>query len=50
VLKEIFGHKREKKIEGWKKLRNEEILTSHLSPDIIRAITTSKMRSTGLVV
>jgi hypothetical protein len=49
VLREIFGHNREKVIGGWKKLRNEEIQTSQLSPDNIRAITTRKMRSAGLV-
>jgi hypothetical protein len=46
VLRETFGHKREMIIGGWKKLHNEELHTSHLSADIIGAITTRKMRST----
>jgi len=48
-LRETFGHKREMIIGGWKKLSNEQLNTSQLSADIIRAITTRKIRSTGRV-
>jgi hypothetical protein len=49
VLRETFGRKREMIIGGWKKLHNEELHTSHLSANIIKVITTRKMRSTGHV-
>lgn len=49
VLRETFGHKREMITGGWKKLSNEELHTSQLSADYIRARTTRKMRSTGHV-
>jgi hypothetical protein len=47
VLRGIFGHKSEMIIEGWRKVHNEELHTSRLSPDIIRVITTGSIRSTA---
>jgi hypothetical protein len=45
VLKRIFGHKREK--EGWRRLHNEKLHNLYASPNIIRVITSRRVRWVG---
>jgi hypothetical protein len=49
VLKRIFGSKREEVAGGWRRLHTEEPHNLYASPDIIRAINLSRMRSAGRV-
>lgn len=37
VLRRIFGHKRQKVTEGWRKLHKEELHSWHTSPNIVMA-------------
>jgi hypothetical protein len=38
VLRRIFGHKKEERVEGWRRLHNEELHNLNASPNIIRVI------------
>jgi hypothetical protein len=44
VLRRIFGPKRDEAIGDWKKLHNEELHSLYSSPNIIRMITSRRMR------
>jgi hypothetical protein len=43
VLRRIFGPKREKVVEGWRRLHNEELHNVYASPNIIRVIKAKRM-------
>jgi hypothetical protein len=45
----IFGHKRDKVTEVWRKLYNEELNDLYCSPNIVRVIKTRRMRWAGNV-
>jgi hypothetical protein len=49
VLRRIFGPKRDKVTEGWRKLHNEELHNSNFLPNIIRMIKSRKIRLAGQV-
>jgi hypothetical protein len=49
VLRRIFGAKRDEMVGGWRKLRNEEPHNLYPSPNIIRIITSKRMRWAGHV-
>jgi hypothetical protein len=49
VLRRIFGPKRDKVTEGWRKLHNEELRDLYTSPSIIRIIKSRRMRWAGHV-
>jgi hypothetical protein len=40
---------RDKILEGWKKLHNEELYNLYSSPNLVRMITSRRMSRTGLV-
>jgi hypothetical protein len=44
MLRRIFEPKRDEVTGGWRKLHNEELHNLYYSPDIIRVITSSRMR------
>jgi hypothetical protein len=50
VLREIFGPKRDEITGEWRKLHNEELQHLYSFPDIIRQITSRRMRWAGHVV
>jgi hypothetical protein len=47
VLRRIFGRKREEVAGGWRRLHNEELQNLYVSPNIIRVITSRRMRWVG---
>jgi hypothetical protein len=49
VLRRIFGPKRDKVTEGWRKLHNEELHSLYSSPSIIRMIKSRRMIWAGHV-
>ena len=49
VLRRIFGPKRDKATEEWKKLHNEEVNDLYSSPNIVRVIKWRIMRWAGHV-
>jgi hypothetical protein len=49
VLRRIFGSKRDRVTEGWRKLHNEELHNLYSSPSIIRIIKSRGMRWAGPV-
>jgi hypothetical protein len=49
VLRRIFGPKRDKVTEEWRKLHNEELNDFYSLPNIIRAIKSRRMTWAGLV-
>jgi hypothetical protein len=49
VLRRIFGPKRDRVMEGWRKLHNEELYNLYSSPSIIRIINSRRMRWAGHV-
>jgi hypothetical protein len=49
VLRRIFGGKREKVVEGWRRLHDEELHNLFASPNIIRLIKPRRMRWAGHV-
>jgi hypothetical protein len=49
VLRAIFGPKRDEVMGGWRNFHNEEIHNLYSSPNIIRMITSMRMRWTGHV-
>jgi hypothetical protein len=48
VLRKIFGHKR-KEDGSWRKLHNDELHSLYYSPNIVRVITSRRMRWAGHV-
>jgi hypothetical protein len=48
VLRRIFGPKREED-GSWRKLHNDELHSLYSSPNIVRVITSRRMRSVGHV-
>jgi len=50
VLKRIFGPRRYKVTEDWRRLHNEELNDFYSSPNIVRVIKSRKMRLAGHVV
>jgi hypothetical protein len=49
VLRRIFGPKRDDVTGDWRKLHNEELHNLYSLPDIIRMITSRRIRCTGHV-
>jgi hypothetical protein len=49
VLKRIFGPKRSEVTGEWRKLHNEDFTNLYFSPNIIRVISSRRMRWTGHV-
>jgi hypothetical protein len=49
VLRRIFGPKRDEVTGEWRKLHSEELHSLYSSPDIIRQITSRRMRWAGHV-
>jgi hypothetical protein len=49
VLRKIFGPKRDGATGDWRKLHNEELHNLYSSPNIIRMITSRRMRWAGHV-
>jgi hypothetical protein len=49
LLRRIFGPKRDKVTEQWRKLHNREFYNLYSSPDIIRQIKSRRMRWAGHV-
>jgi hypothetical protein len=49
VLRRIFGPKRDEVTGEWRKLHNEELHNLYSSPDIIRQVTSRRMRWVGHV-
>jgi hypothetical protein len=49
VLRRIFGPKRDKVTEEWRKLHNEELRKLYSSPSIIKIIKSTRMRWAGHV-
>jgi hypothetical protein len=47
VLRRIFGHKKDKVIREWRKLHNVEFNYLYSSPNIVRVITSRRMRWAG---
>jgi PAS domain-containing protein len=47
VLRKIFGPKREEVIGEWRRLHNDELYELYSSPNIIRVITSRRMRWIG---
>jgi len=44
VLRRVFGPKRDEVIEEWGKLHNEELSDLYCSPNIVRVVTSRRMR------
>ena len=49
VLRRIYGPKRDEVTRVWRKLHNEELNNPYSSPNIVRVITSRRMRWTGHV-
>jgi hypothetical protein len=49
VLRRIFGPKREEVAGDWRRLHNEELHNLYISPHVIRAIKSTKMKWAGHV-
>jgi len=50
VLRTIFGRRRHKETEEWRRLHNEELNELYCSPNIVRVIKSRRMRWAGHVV
>jgi hypothetical protein len=48
MMRRIFGPMRDEVTEGWRKLRNEELLDLYPSPSIIRIIKSRRIRWRGM--
>jgi hypothetical protein len=48
VLRGIFGPKRDKATEEWRRLHNEELIDLYSSPNIIRVIKSRRMGWAGM--
>jgi hypothetical protein len=44
ALKRIFGRRRERVAEGWRRLHKEELHNLYASPDIVRVIRSGKLK------
>jgi hypothetical protein len=49
VLRRIFGPKRDEVTEEWRRLHNKELYALYSSPNIIRVITSRRLRWAGHV-
>jgi len=49
VLRRIFGPRRDKVVEEWRRLHNEELSDLYSSPNIVRVIKSRRMRWAGHV-
>jgi hypothetical protein len=49
VVRRMFGPKRDKVTGQWRKLHNEELSDLYSSPNIVRVITSRRMRRVGYV-
>ena len=49
VMRRVFGPKRDKVTEEWKKLHNEELNVPYSSPNIVQVIKSKRMRWAGHV-
>jgi hypothetical protein len=49
VMRRIFGPKREEVTGEWRKLHNEELHNLYSSPDIIKQVTSRRMKWAGHV-
>jgi hypothetical protein len=49
VLREIFGPKRHRVAEKWRKLHNEEVSDLYCLPNIVRVIKSRRIRRAGHV-
>jgi predicted ATP-dependent Lon-type protease len=49
VLRRLFGQKKDKVIEGWRKLHKEVLHNMYSSPDITMIIKSRRMRWAGYV-
>jgi hypothetical protein len=49
VLSRIFGHRRNEVTRKWRKLHNKDLHDLYSSPNIVRVITSRKMRWAGHV-
>jgi hypothetical protein len=49
MLRRIFGRKRDEVTGEWRKLHNEELNELYCSPNIVRDITSGRMRWAGHV-
>jgi hypothetical protein len=49
VLRRIFGSKRDELTGEWRKIHNEELNDLYYSPNIVRVITSRRMRRVGYV-
>ena len=47
VLRRIFGSKREKVADEWRKLHNEELSDLYSLPNIVRVVKSRRMRLVG---
>jgi len=49
VLRKIFGPKRDKVTESWRKLHNEELYNLYSAPNIFRVLKSRRMSWAGYV-
>ena len=49
VLRRIFGPRRDRVMEEWRRLQNEELNDLYSSPNILRVIKSRRMRWAGHV-
>ena len=49
VLRRIFGPRRDKVMEEWRRLHNKELNDLYCSPNIVRVIKSRRMRWAGHV-
>jgi len=49
VLRRIFGPKRDKVTEKWRKLHNEELFNLYSAPNIFRVLKSKRMSLVGYI-